>query len=189
MKLNRILYHLGNVLILFSIAVFAYTFYPLLIMYLFPALPPPNIKIVNKGFYLSIPKIHAYSNIIAAVDPWNRTVYESVLKKGVAQAKGSALPNEKGSVFLFAHSTGLPWELTRENTVFLRLGELNKDDYILIDYKSKRYIYKVVNKLEVWPSNTQYLKNINIKDGYLILQTCTPIGTSLKRLLIFARKY
>jgi sortase A len=189
MKLNRILQHLGNLLILLSIAGFAYTFYPLIILYIFPPLPPLNINVINKGFYLSIPKIHAYSNVIATVDPWNENTYSKALKRGVAQAKGSSLPNEKGSMYLFAHSSGLPWELTRENTIFLRLGELNINDRILIDYKGKRYTYKVINKIEVWPSETAYLTDVNKKDGLLILQTCTPIGTSLKRLLIIAKKF
>lgn len=117
------------------------------------------------------------------VDPWNEAVYKEVLKHSVAHARGTALPGEKKTIFLFAHSSGSPWEITHSNTVFLRLGELKKNDTILIDYKGERFKYSVTYKKEVWPQDTRYL---NSEENILILQTCTPLGTSIKRLLVFA---
>ena len=180
----RLFYHLGNILILLSLFGFVYTFFPILQIYLFP----PAIKTVlpAKGMFITIPKIHAQAPVTENVNPWNEAVYKEVLKKSVAQAKGTSLPGQNGTIFLFAHSSGAPWELTRFNTIFLRLGELQPGDKIIIERNGKIYNYKVREKKVVFPDEVQYL--LQTKRTQLVLQTCTPIGTSLKRLLVFADK-
>lgn len=179
---KKIFYHLGNIFILLSVLGFSYILYPIIKIYLFP----PAIKQIQtqKGIFLTIPKIHAQAPIIENVNPWNQSEYLQSLKKGIAHAKGTALPGENGTIFLFAHSSGSPWEITWYNTIFLRLNELQKKDRIEIVKNGKKYLYKVRDKKEVWPSEVNYL--LQTKKDQLILQTCTPIGTSLKRLLIFA---
>lgn len=180
--MNTVLFHLGNILIVASLAGLAFTFYPLLQTYF----APPNVEKVTAktGIYITIPNIHAQSAVIENVDPWNESIYNEALKKGVAHAKGTALPGEKGTAFLFAHSSGVPWELTRNNTIFLRLNDLSTGDTILVTRNGKDLPYKVTAKKEVNPSEVQYL--IQTDKTQLILQTCTPVGTSLRRLLIFA---
>ena len=174
-------FHLGNLLIILAFLTFFLVFYPLISVYFFP----PKIKQVAllKGNYITVPKISAQAPLYFNVDPFNEKIYMGVLKKGVAHAKGSALPGEKGSVFIFAHSTGNPLEITNYNTVFLKLGQLQKNDEIIINANKKIYKYKVVDKKIVWPSEIKYLTQ---EKDQLIVQTCWPIGTSLKRLLIFA---
>jgi LPXTG-site transpeptidase (sortase) family protein len=201
MTKQRVFFHLGNALIIVSLLGFGFTFYPVIQVYLFPQKnpcaftnPPPsrdkgsipcNTKNNTKGFSVAIPKIGAYAPVIQNVNPWNEFEYKEALKKGVAHAKGTSLPGGNGTVYLFAHSSGAPWEITRFNTIFLRLGELQNKDTIIIVYKDKQYQYEVIDKKEVWPNETYYLES-TLKNQ-LILQTCTPIGTSLKRLLIFSK--
>ncbi len=170
-------------MILVSLLSLGYILYPIIFIYIFP----PQIRTIStlKGTFITIPKIHAQAPIILNVDPFNEAIYRSALMKGVAQAKNTSLPGEEGTIYLFAHSSGMPWETTHYNTIFLRLGELTKADLIYITYNNKQYIYKVINKKEIWPNEISYL--IQTNKNQLILQTCTPIGTSLKRLLIFAQ--
>jgi sortase A len=175
-------YYLGNVLLVASLAVFFYIFWPIVQIYLFP--PQINPHLSEYGMFVTIPKIHAQSPVIPNVDPNNQTIYDEALKHGVAQAKGTSLPGESGTVYLFAHSSGLPWELTHFNTIFLRLGELEKGDVITVRRNGKNYNYIVYDKKTVDPSQVSYLTES--KKEQLILQTCTPIGTSLYHLLIFA---
>lgn len=180
--MNKLFFHIGNALIAASLVSFAYLFYPLLQIYF---APPVVQKITTKsGSFLTIPKIHAQAPIIENVDPWSETIYNEALAKGVAHAKGTSHPGEKGTVFLFAHSSGAPWEMTRYNTIFLRLGELQTGDEILVMRNGKEITYRVTDKKEVDPSEIHYL--LQTDKNQLILQTCTPIGTSLHRLLIFA---
>lgn len=181
---KKLMRNLGSALIITSLFGFAFTFYPLIRLYLFP---PQTQNITTAKFpepYIQIEKISAVAPIVEQVDPWSQSAYNQALKNGVAHAKGSYLPGESGTVFLFAHSSGAPWELTRYNTVFFRLTELQSGDTIIIGRQGKRFHYTVTEKKEVWPSEISYLTDL--EKNQLIVQTCVPIGTSLKRLLVFA---
>lgn len=183
MKRNTILKYIGDFLIIASLLFFVIIYGPIIKMYFFPK--EINSVQKEKGFTVTVPKINAQASIVQQVNPWDQLVYDAALQKGVAQAKGSSYPNQKGTIFLFAHSSTWPWEETNTNTPFLRLGELTKNDPIYITWNNRIYLYKVTDKKEVWPNEITYLTNL--KPTQLILQTCTPIGTSLKRLLIFAK--
>lgn len=153
---------------------------PILKSYL--PLKPETYKSSNLS--IAIPKINAYAPLIDNVDPWNESEYREALKKGVAIAKGFAKPGQEGITYMFAHSSDSPWRISSYNTVFFRLGELKKDDLIDINYNGKSYQYQVSHSIEVWPNEVETLTKRT--GNQLILQTCTPVGTSLKRLLIFA---
>ncbi len=149
--------------------------------------------------------------IIENVDSGNKAEYQKALEHGVAEAGGFAKPGEGKLVYLFAHSSLPPWEMTRTNTAFLRINELQNGDQIVISApchpessegsqdskKSKdsspsvqndkcEYKYQVFDKKEYWPNQTEVFTDKR-DQNLLILQTCTPIGTDLKRLLVFAK--
>lgn len=174
-------YYIGNLLIFISLSILVYTYFPFLKFFL----PNTSRQVANGNFYINIPKISAIAPIFTNVDPWNESEYQQILHKGVAQAKGTSLPGQNGTIYLFAHSSLPPWEMTRTNTAFLRLGELQTGDKIMINMYGTEYDYVVKDKKELWPNDVQYLTKNNTNQ--LILQTCTPLGTSLKRLLIFAQ--
>ncbi len=173
MKNRKIRAILGSILILLSLLILSLTYYPLIKLYFLPV----DLPIYNQGYYISIPKISAYAPIITNVNPWQKDEYLKALSFGVAQAKDN--PS-----FLFAHSSDLPWRVTRYNTAFLRLGELQNGDQIIITKDGAKRQYQVIKKIEVWPDQVQYIKEI--PQDQIILMTCTPIGTSLRRLLVFA---
>ena len=185
-QFNKLIF-LGNVLILFSLIGFGILFYPIAQLYLFPP-EIPKSAVNTQEYSLFIPKIGAYSSIIPGINPWNQTEYMKALKKGVAQAEGTVTPDKSGSIYIFAHSSGNPFEINRYNTVFYRLSELEQNDEIYIRYEGQEYKYVVSEKKEVWPDQVEYLEDaLDSKKDQLILQTCTPTGTSLKRLLVFAK--
>ena len=180
---RNVVRNIGNGLIVLSLGVFLFLGYPLIKTYLFPT-PYTQPETPSDGFTLSIPKIKAQAPVIEQVSPWNESEYQEKLKKGVAHAEYTGLPGEGKTIFLFAHSSGQPWEQVYYNTIFLRLGELENGDEVILDRKKKRFRYQVTGKKEVWPQEVNYLLDTN--KNQLVLQTCTPIGTSLKRLLVFA---
>jgi LPXTG-site transpeptidase (sortase) family protein len=175
-------YYVGNSLVIGAFISFVILFWPLFQIYLFPPVIRENLP--GTGTFITIPEIHAQAPVILGVDPNNQAVYDAALKQGVAQAKGTALPGQKGTIYIFAHSSGPLWDLTHFNTIFLRLGELKKGDLIYIKRNGKTYDYRVRTSKTVSPSHVSYLTDDT--STQLILQTCTPIGTSLFRLLIFA---
>lgn len=173
----------GNGLIIAGILLMLLLFLPYLLALLPKKLPPVT---VTSDFAITIPKIAAHSLIIPQVNPWSREAYQKALRLGVAQAEGTAFPDEKGTVYIFAHSSSPPWEILWRHPDFLRLGELAPGDKITITYKKHMYTYQVVDKKVVWPTDTTYLTRDGEAD--LILQTCTPIPTAYQRLLVFAKK-
>lgn len=149
----------------------------------------PGVKIlrpVDPWFSLLIPKIGLNTKVLANVNATDKNQYSQALKTGVAHAAGTYLPGEKGRVFLFGHSTDYIWNIPRFNAVFYLLKELKKEDEIDIVYQGKRYIYQVSDRKIVDPSEVFYLKP-KWGEEEIILQTCWPSGTTLKRLLIFAQ--
>jgi LPXTG-site transpeptidase (sortase) family protein len=178
---------IGNILMVLSIVGLFLVFFPLILDEIYyrtaktfvdqPISPDFNLRI--KSLKLNIP-------VIENVNPWNRNEYLLALQKGIAHATGSATPNLDGTVYLFSHSSDVPWRITRYNTAFYRLRNIKVGDEILITYRSEDYSYLVSEKKVVWPSEVEYL--LNQEKNQLILQTCTPIGTDFKRLLVFAEK-
>ncbi len=142
---------------------------------------------IDTLFSVLIPKIGANAKITANVDPTEKSIYLPILKYSVAHAKGSALPDQNGSVYLFAHSTDNFWDVGLYNAVFYLLKELGKGDSVVLYYKQQRYNYTVTGSKIVDPSEVGYLVNAQKADKQLILQTCWPPGTTWKRLLVIAK--
>lgn len=176
--------HLGNALMAFSALGLLFIYYPFLKELFFP--PQVTFQMRKEtNFSIEIPSIKVFSKVIANVDPFNEKEYIEKLKYGVAQAKGSSLPGEGGTVYLFAHSSDVPWRITRYNTAFFKLDFAKNNDTIYIRRNGREYMYKVYAKKTVWPSEISYLTKP--QGDILILQTCTPVGTALQRLLVFAK--
>ena len=145
----------------------------------------------NNEFKIEIPKIGAKTEIIADVSPVDKNQYLEVLKNNkVAHSSYSTLPGRgKGSMtYLFAHSTEQSIQTMRKNSVFYLLGELDKDDKILINYQGSVIEYTVYMKKIVTAKEFEYLTYSDSNKEVLILQTCWPIGTNWKRLLVFAQR-
>ena len=133
------------------------------------------------------PAIGANAKIVANVNSADSTDYLAALKKGVAHAAGSAYPGENGHIFLFAHSTDYFWNVGNYNAVFYLLYKVKQNDEVNLFYKDRRYTYKVTGSKIVDPSEVEYLTRKS-PDELVTLQTCWPPGTTLKRLLIFAKR-
>ncbi len=141
---------------------------------------------VSAQFGLIIPKIGANVAIFPNVDAGNPEKYLPILQKGVAHAAGTVFPGVGGNIYLFAHSTDAFWNVGRYNAVFYLLKELTNGDEIDVFYNGVRHKYIVYNKSIADPSEVKYLTDV-IPYERLTLQTCWPPGTTLKRLLVFAR--
>jgi sortase A len=147
-----------------------------------PLTPP------NTDFSIIIPEIAAVAPVIQNVDATNSLLYLKALRKGVAHAKGTAVPGEKGNVYLFAHSTDTFYNVSSYNAVFYLIGKLKTGDEIDVYYKGKLIKYEVYDKKVVEPTDSQYLGTLIEGEKTLTLQTCYPPGTTLKRLVVLAKE-
>lgn len=141
---------------------------------------------VDTQFGIVIEKLNANAKIIKDVDPANEKEYLQALKEGVAHAKGTNYPGEKGNIYLFSHSTDAPWNIIRFNAIFYLLRELEPGDNVVVFYNNKRFDYIVFEKVYTSASDTSYLTN-KYNQSILTLQTCDPPGTLLNRLIVKAK--
>jgi LPXTG-site transpeptidase (sortase) family protein len=211
-RLGKALFHLGNVLLLGAISYSCYLYWPLASAVWgywqmpkyqpgqpIPTLAPvptlevgsTSIAIGTTEYSIFVPRIGAAASIAVDVSPFNQAEYSRVLKNNVvAQAKGSADAGMgKGrSTFIFAHSTEQGMSLVRQNSIFYLLGELKDNDRVLINKAGDLLTYRVYMQKIVNASEIEYLKYADPEREVLILQTCWPLGTDWKRLLVFAER-
>jgi len=174
-------------LIIFPLVSTLYIYYPILkteLNYRVNAGRQVVLAPKSHEFGVVIPSLGVNELVIPNVDAFNKAEYMQALYKGVAHAKNSVPPDQDGTTYLFAHSSDNPFSITRYNTSFYLLPKLAVGDEILLYYQNKEYTYRVSHLEVVKPYQVKALTEST--ENQLILQTCTPVGTSLNRLLVFA---
>ncbi len=131
-------------------------------------------------FTISIPKLNIKSaNVL--VDTNNLSEYLSHLP-------GSALPGERGNVFISGHSA-LPVVFEGEKNygaIFANLTELKKGDTIVVS-AGGQFTYQVVGMRVVEPNDLSVIPPPDSEGRYLSLMTCVPPGLNTKRLVVLGR--
>lgn len=146
-----------------------------------------ELQAPNTSFSLVVPKINARAKVVANVSAGDSKAYMEALKEGVAHAAGTVFPGISGTTFLFAHSADAPLDITRYNAVFYLLRELEPGDNIYVFFGDRFYSYTVFDKKIVEAGDVSSLADAQRTPEQLILQTCWPPGTTLKRLLVVAK--
>lgn len=152
---------------------------------------PPSLRTIptpiQSDFSIVIPKINANAPVVSNVDASDPKEYQYALTKGVAHAKGSALPGDGGNAFLFSHSSADFFLATRYNSIFYLLGKLIPGDLIYIFRDGRRYTFQVQKVSTVKPDMISYLeKGDSGSDPRLTLMTCWPPGTDFFRKIVEA---
>lgn len=135
--------------------------------------------------HILIPKINVDSPINWNVINTEPNV-QKALETGVAGLSGTAVPGESGNVFITGHSSNYFWAKGRYKNIFSLLNKLVVGDLIYVKYKNKLYIYRASNVKVVKPTDISVLSKGD--KSVLTLMTCTPVGTSLNRLIITAEQ-
>ncbi len=111
------------------------------------------------------------------------------LDDGVIHLPDTSLPWDGGgdrNVYLVGHRLGYPG--TGSHRIFYRLDELRAGDEIVIkDRLGRRYEYRVTGSLVVGPRDSWVKDPVPGRD-VLSLQTCTPIPTFERRLIVRANR-
>ena len=130
-------------------------------------------------FKISIPKIKLES---APVE-----VESLRFEQHLAHLPGSALPGEKGNVFITGHSM-LPNLASKDSKAFFaKLPNVKKGDEIIIDSVGQRYTYTVTDLKIVDPKEISVVYPPDSHGRYISLMTCVPPGFNTKRLVVVAR--
>lgn len=137
---------------------------------------------------LDIPKIEVSTPIIMNIDGNNEEEYLRSLQRGVAQLKGTKIPGQIGNVFIFGHSSFLFYDPGDYKTIFRKLDELKNDDEIIIKSNLNEYKYKVIEQKIINPDEVEVTGEIIPGEETLTIMTCTPPGTTFKRLIVIAKR-
>ena len=130
-------------------------------------------------FKLAIPKIKLETSNV---------VVESLnFDENLAHLPGSALPGEKGNVFITGHSM-LPNLASKESKAFFaKLPDVKKGDEIVVDALGQRYVYKVTELKIVDPKDISVIFPPDSNGRYISLMTCVPPGFNTKRLIVIGK--
>lgn len=129
-------------------------------------------------FYLSVPKLK--------IQNANVYVDSNDLSKGLAHLPGSALPGEKGNVFISGHSAIRP-SFSIKQALFSNLTDLKVKDQIIVDTPGSRFIYEVIGFRIVDPSDLSVISVPDTMGRYISLMTCVPPGLNFKRLVVLGK--
>lgn len=135
-------------------------------------------KHTDTEFSLIVPKIK--------IDRANVLVDSNDLSKSLAHLPGSALPGEKGNVFISGHSALSPL-FSLKTAVFGSLSDLKKGDEIIIEASGTKFRYVVLNLKVVDPSDVSVINPPEPLGRYISLMTCVPPGLNFKRLVVLGK--
>ena len=153
----------------------------------FPVAPTDNRIIIPK-IGKSAPLVDMSTEYISS-ELWSglEQQIQDGLRKGVVHYPGTAKPGQYGNVFMTGHSSYYPWDDGKFKDVFALLGRLKEGDEFMVYYDQIKYVYKVTGKREVQPDEVNVLEQPQDKK-IATLMTCTPVGTTLRRLIIQAEQ-
>lgn len=146
----------------------------------FVSLKKREVEAPYKDFTVSIPKI----NLQAA-----RTVVDTnEFDNHLGHLPGTALPGERGNVFVTGHSS-LTQFFRQDNykAILSFLPEIKKGDEIKINAGGVEYVYVVESQKVVNPTDVSVINPPDTIGRYLTVMTCVPPGLNTKRLVVLAR--
>src|SRR5215203_467355 len=161
--------------------------------YDYPLPTDEQLRAANQPRHYNLPPGAIMSLTINTLGLRNVPVISSsstrALDQGVIHLPGTSYPwsdTPERNVYLAGHRLG--WPGTGSHLVFYRLDELGRGDKITLrDREGRRYHYMVVESFEVGPFDRWVTGRVRGRD-LLTLQTCTPIPTFEKRLIVRAER-
>jgi LPXTG-site transpeptidase (sortase) family protein len=153
-----------------------------------PPVGPPDNRLVIPRLGLNVPIVTPPTDALIA-ENWSKLEQDiqHALQDGVVQYPGTAKPGQAGNTFITGHSSYYPGMPGNFKSVFARLTEMELGDEYIIYYGGDKHRYRVTEKKEVRPTDVSVLDQPTGKrEGTLM--TCTPLGTTLRRLIVKAEE-
>jgi LPXTG-site transpeptidase (sortase) family protein len=144
-----------------------------------------NFDLTRPG-KLSIPRLKIQAPLIWSQDPAN---FEKDLTQGVIHYPGTALPGQRGVMYVSGHSSDYIWKKDAYSQVFAQLNVLQPGDDVFVevyglDGKTYAFRYQVSGKNVYSPDDQAQFNDTSASK--LNLSTCWPIGSTKSRMVISA---
>lgn len=153
-----------------------------------PPVGPPEDRLIIPKIGKNVPIVVPPIDSLMSED-WKQfeSDIQHALRDGVVHYPGTARPGQAGNFFITGHSSYYPWDSGKYKEVFALLHELEVGDTYSVYYGGDLHTYRVTSKYEVKPSDVSVLDQPTDKRE-ATLMTCTPIGTTLRRLIVKAEE-
>lgn len=153
-----------------------------------PTVGPPDSRIVIPALGISAPVVEPPTDALERED-WKQfeADIQAKLLQGVVLYPGSARPGHAGNTFFTGHSSYYPFVQSDYKSIFALLGKLKVGDMYSVYYHGDQHTYRVFDISVVKPSNVSVLDQPTDK-RISTLMTCTPVGTTLNRLIVQAEE-
>jgi len=135
-----------------------------------------------------IPKINVEIPVDYSQTSIDENVIENALEGGVVHYPTTVMPGQKGNAAFFGHSSNNIFNKGKYKFAFVLLHTLVPGDTFYLTYNGKVYVYKVITKDIVDPSDVGVLGPVPGQTATATLITCDPPGTSLHRLIIVGQQ-
>ncbi len=123
---------------------------------------------------------------------WTKDVkdFDKDLEQGVVHYPGTALPGEMGTAYISGHSSGYLWDKSPYKQIFAILGQVKDGTSFTItaqqvDGKQVKFHYVVDHRGEFAAEDQAQF--VSTADSMVALSTCWPVGTTNRRLVLFAK--
>ncbi len=140
---------------------------------------------VGPDSVIDIPKINVHAPVVFESST-NEGSIQTALQNGVVHYGNTPVPGTIGNDVIVGHSSNDWWEPGNYKFVFVLLDKLIPGDSFSINYNYHHYIYHVTESKVVEPTDLGVLAPTS--DATVTLITCTPPGTSWKRLVVVAKQ-
>ena len=149
---------------------------------------PNDTSTITKDDRLIIPSISVDVPIIWGANAADANSLNAAMDKGVVWfnvQQAHSRPGENGNFVVSGHSSNDWMDQGDYKFVFAPLEQMKVGDTFYVNYQEKRYVYRVSHTKVVRPTDVDALQTDNSKP-MITLITCTPLGTAIDRLLVFA---
>jgi LPXTG-site transpeptidase (sortase) family protein len=135
-----------------------------------------------------IPKINVEIPVNYSETSTDENTIENDLQSGVVHYPTTSLPGQNGNTAFFGHSSNNIFNKGKYKFAFVLLHTLVTGDTFYLSYNGKMYVYKVISRNIVDPSDVGVLNPVPGQTATATLITCDPPGTSLHRLIIVGQQ-
>jgi LPXTG-site transpeptidase (sortase) family protein len=143
--------------------------------------PTPNPEVI-------IPKINVELPVDFSQTSTDENTIENALENGVVHYPTTAMPGQNGNTAFFGHSSNNIFNKGKYKFAFVLLHELVVGDTFYITNGGKVYVYKVISKTVVEPTDVGVLGPVPGQTATATLITCDPPGTSAHRLIVVGQQ-
>ncbi len=135
-----------------------------------------------------IPKINVEIPADYTQTSINESIIEGALENGIVHYPTTVFPGQTGNAAYFGHSSNNIFNKGKYKFAFVLLHTLVNGDTFYLTYHDQVYVYKVISRTIVDPSQVGVLGPVPGQTATATLITCDPPGTSLRRLVVVGQQ-